>query len=134
MAHDLDGDWNVYVVTIDTAKIPPVAKIETNPTPMTLVHKAGGNDLDTGSEIGGHKLTGSSKPNGGGFDIDYSEEVGGLHRAHTGRLMDIDPVKKTKVMGGYRGGFKAVKPDDDRSKSKAAAFGQNDGIWIGTQP
>src|SRR6476620_9875057 len=88
MAHFLDGNRKVYITQFDPVTSAPTT---TGPTPMILKHKAT-NDLDSGSKHDGHDLTGSSRPNGGGFEITFSEKISGggtdHFRPYTGNLMD----------------------------------------------
>lgn len=136
MAHFLDGNWKVYITMIDPATNAPTT---TGPTPMILKHKAT-NELDSGSKLDGHDLTGSSWPNGGGFEITFFEKITGggtdHFRPYTGNLMDHKLIggDLKKVIGGFR-----VKLQDSPlavtdHRSKELFTGQNDGIWIATQP
>lgn len=137
MAHFLDNDWNVYIISIAPATGVPTI---TGPTQMHLKHKAT-NELDTGSTHNGHALTGSSRPNGGGFEITFSEKIpagGGTFqfRPYTGNLMDhkLNGGTVQKVIGGFRGALLNGPLLVEDHREVDLFTGQNDGIWIATQP
>lgn len=136
MAHFLDGNWKVYITSIDPGT---GAATTTGPTPMILKHKAT-NELDAGSKHDGHDLTGSARPNGGGFEITFSEKIPGggtdHFRPYTGNLMDYKVVngEVKKVIGGFRGRLQDSPLRVEDHRSKELITGQNDGIWIATQP
>ncbi len=128
MAHELDGSWHITIIQGESGNV----LIDPNGE-FVLKHKA--NKLDKGSvhndQGSTHNLTGSSEPDGqGGFDISISEELpGGKHRPYFGKVIENNPGgHKRKVIGGLREveSLKALRSD--------ALVGQNDGVWIGTQP
>ncbi|MGH9874441.1 MAG: hypothetical protein ACRD9S_18455 [Pyrinomonadaceae bacterium] len=137
MSHFLDGDWNVFVVTFPAGS--PVVSADGS---FHLSHGAT-NVLDNSSKHGGNDLTGSSIPDGGRFEIRFAEKVtvAGVvkFRPYTGSLMDHKLLAGNlhKVIGGFRGRLQdnalALEAEDSLTTT-AAITGQNDGIWIATQP
>jgi hypothetical protein len=132
MAHFLDNDWSVFVITFPGG----VPRITADGT-LHLRHAS--NQLDNTSTHGGNMLTGSSTPDGGGFEIRFSEAVSGggttKFRGYTGSLMDHKIISgvEQKVIGGFRGRLLDLKALEEDIEAKLFA-GQNDGIWIATQP
>jgi hypothetical protein len=141
MAHFLDDDWNLDIITVVPGHLP---QIDRDPQKFHLLHD-GSDQLDPSvSKHGANELSGSAKKNGNGYDIIYSEKIpnpgGGFkYRVYTGNLMDqADQLGggKKKVIGGFRSKLLNTPPklDDVKSKKGAAGPGQNDGVWVGTQP
>jgi hypothetical protein len=140
MAHFLDDDWNLDIITVSPGAAP---RIDRDPQKFHLLHDASDQLDPSVSKHGTNELKGSAKKNGNGYEITYSEKIpdpggGGFkYRVYTGNLMDQGDQPgggKKKVIGGYRSKLLNTPPKMDDVRSVAAAQGQNDGVWVGTQP
>ena len=135
MAHELDGDWHLFIIK-DRSGTPVITPDGT----FRLKHNAQ-NQLENSEHIDEagvrHKVSGSSKPTGGGkFEIEINEEQSaGNPRPYLGRVIENKPPTdpKRKVIGGFTLDPEAIA-DESFKKSEASEPGQIDGVWVGTQP